>query len=109
MDEVITVSIYWSGPKMEDGCAPSSHDFWMAPGGFDLESSTAFIEPGTPLISLIVLELELFVAPEERSTSLRAGITGIRSAVRKGESKGHKINIQEWADFAVSIAVSTSR
>ena len=49
-----------------------AHDFWVAPGSFDLESSTAFVEPGTPLIALVVFELELFVAPDERSTSLRA-------------------------------------
>ena len=51
-----------------------AHDFWVAPGSFDLESSTAFVEPGTPLIALDVFELELFVAPDERGTSLRAGI-----------------------------------
>ena len=48
------------------------HDFWVAPGGFDLESSPAFVEPGTPLIALDVFKLELFVAPDERGTSLRA-------------------------------------
>ena len=51
-------------------CAPP-HDVWVAPGGFDLESSTAFVEPGTPSISLDVFELELFVAPDERGASLQ--------------------------------------
>ena len=72
MDEVITVSIYWSGSKMETGARP--YDFWVAPGSFDLEGSTTFVEPGTPLISLVIFELELFVAPDERGTSLRARV-----------------------------------
>ena len=48
------------------------HDVWVAPGSFDLESSTAFFEPSMPLIAMVVFELELFVAPDERGTSLRA-------------------------------------
>ena len=48
------------------------YDVWVAPGGFDLESATAFIEPGTPLMAVVVFELELFVAPDERGASLRA-------------------------------------
>ena len=46
----------------------------MAPGGFDLEGSTAFIEPGTPLTALVVFECELFMAPDERGTSLQGKI-----------------------------------
>ena len=65
------------------GACPT-HDIWVAPGSFDLESSTAFVEPGTPLIAMVVFELELFVAPDERGTSLQAGIG---SGVRKRESK----------------------
>ena len=54
------------------GAGPSiPHDVWVTPGSFDLESSTAFVEPGTPLIAMVVFELEFFVAPDERSTSLR--------------------------------------
>ena len=49
---------------MEGGSGPA-YNIWVAPGGFDLESSTAFVEPGTPLIALDVFELELFVAPDE--------------------------------------------
>ena len=58
--------------RFEDGSWVSSppYDIWVAPSGFDLEGSTAFIEPGTPLIALDVFELELFVAPDERGTSL---------------------------------------
>ena len=48
------------------------HDFWVAPSGFDLEGPTAFVEPSTPLIAMVVIELELFMAPDERGTSLRA-------------------------------------
>ena len=73
MDEAITISINWGNSKTEDGCEPS-HDVWVAPSGFDLESSTAFIEPSTPLKALVVFELELFVAPDEGGTSLRARI-----------------------------------
>ena len=47
------------------------YDFWVTPGGFDLEGSTTFVEPGTPLIAMVVFELELFMAPDERGTSLR--------------------------------------
>ena len=84
------------------------HDFRVAPGSFDLESSAAFVEPGTPLIALVVFELELLVTPDERGTSLQAGI---RSGVRKREIKGNKnkISIQEWAGFAASSAAPTSR
>ena len=46
----------------------------MAPGGFDFESSTAFVEPGAPLTSLVVFERDLFMAPDERGTSLRGRI-----------------------------------
>ena len=52
--------------------AALAHDFWVAPGSFDLEGSTAFAEPITPLIALDVFELELFVAPDERGTNLQA-------------------------------------
>ena len=72
--------------RFEDGrrVRPPPYDFRVAPGGFDLESSTAFVEPGTPLIALDVFELELFVAPDERSTSLRART---RSALKKERAK----------------------
>ena len=50
--KVITVSIHWSG----SGASPT-HDIWVAPGGLDLESSTAFVEPATPLKSMVVFEL----------------------------------------------------
>ena len=46
----------------------------MAPGGFDLESATAFVEPGTPLTTLVVFERELFMTPDERGTSLQGRI-----------------------------------
>ena len=67
---VVTVSIL---ERFEDGRGVRAlpHDFWVAPGSFDLESSTAFIEPCTPLIAVVVFELELFVAPDERGASLR--------------------------------------
>ena len=57
----------------------------MAPGGFDLESFTAFFEPSTPLKAFVVLELEFFVAPDERGTGLRA-----RIGSSSKESMSHK-------------------
>jgi len=50
------------------------HDIWVAPGGFDLESSTAFVEPGMPLTALVVFERDLFMPPDERSTNLQGRI-----------------------------------
>ena len=83
------------------------HDFRVAPGSFDLESSTAFVEPGTPLIAMVVFEFELLVTPDERGTSLQAGI---RSGVRNEKAKAIKTKkgIREWAGFAVSSAAPTS-
>src|SRR5258706_6432083 len=101
MEGVTTVSICWIGSKM--GARALPHDFWVAPGGFDLEGSTAFFEPGTPLIALVVLELELFVAPYERGTSLRARING--SGVRKREkreNRGHKNQRKTYGSGQVS-------
>jgi hypothetical protein len=48
----------------------------VAPGGFDLERSTAFIEPGVPLTALVVFERGLLMAPDERGTSLLRERTG---------------------------------
>ena len=42
------------------------HDFRVTPGSFDLESRTALLEPGEQLTSLVVFELILFMAPDER-------------------------------------------
>src|SRR5258706_9456563 len=75
-------SVYIGAVRRWKTGARPSHDFWVAPGGFDLESSTAFVEPSTPLEALVVIEFEPFVAPDERGTSLRARIGS-------GESKGH--------------------
>ena len=72
----------------EDGRWVLSHDFWVAPGSFDLESSTAFIEPGTPLIAVVVFELELFVAPDERGASLRPD-RGLKTREQRHISKKH--------------------
>ena len=78
---------------MKRGAGPAKirfpHDFWVAPGGFDLESATAFIEPGAPLIPMHVFELELFMAPDERGTSLRGRIGS-------GE-KGHMNKETYWS------------
>src|SRR5258706_2982871 len=64
------------------------YDFRVAPGGFDLESSTAFFEPGMPLIALVVFKLEIFVAPDERGTSLRARIgSGSKTRARAIKTK----------------------
>ena len=72
MEEETTVSICWIGSKM--GVRALPHDFRVTPGGFDLKSSTAFVEPGTPYVALIVFELVLFMAPDKRGTNLQARI-----------------------------------
>ena len=82
MDGVVTVSICWKDSKR---VWVLSHDFRVAPGGFNLESSTAFVEPGTPFIALVVFELELFVTPDERGTSLQARIESGFKNVRTRE------------------------
>ena len=87
---------------MGGGCG--AYDFWVAPGSFDLESSPTFVEPSTPLIALDVFELDLFVAPDERSTSLRAGT---RSGFEK--ERAWEKTIREWAGFAASSADPTRR
>jgi len=63
--------------RFNDG-GRGAHDVWVAPSGFHLESSTAFVEPGAPLPALVVFKLGLFVAPDERGTSLRGriGVSG---------------------------------
>jgi len=74
----------------------------VAPGGFDLESRTALLEPGAELTSLVVFELGLFMAPDERRTGLQEGF-GSEKRPRE------PTNIQVWAGFAASSADPTRR
>ena len=97
MEEVPTVSICWIGSKM--GVRALPHDVWVAPGGFDLESSTTFVEPGTPYVALVVFELELFVAPDKRGTSLGARI---RWGFENERARSIKTKIKTYGSGQVS-------
>ena len=73
----------------------------MAPSAFNLENSTTFVEPGAPLTALVVFERELFMAPDERGTSLRG---------RFGSGEEGHMNtkiIRELASFEASSADPT--
>jgi hypothetical protein len=48
----------------------------VAPSAVHLEGFAAFVKPSTPLPALVVFELGLLVAPDERGTNLRGWGSG---------------------------------
>ena len=47
-----------------------TYDIWVTPRSLDLEGFTALLEPSSPLPTLIVLKLCLFVSPDKRGVGL---------------------------------------